>query len=158
MPSRVDYVEGEPAMLAYGAALAGRLAAVRAALPGDPRGARYRESTLVTLEGDLGAGKTTLARGILRGLGFEGSVKSPTYPIVELYEFARSRVYHLDFYRIVDPRELDFIGLDELLHERAIVLVEWPERAQGRLPRADVEIRIRRQDAGRIVECDDRSS
>jgi len=142
MPTRVDYVEGEAAMLAYGAALASRL----------------RAPALVTLEGDLGAGKTTLARGILRGLGFEGSVKSPTYPIVEPYEFRDVRVYHLDFYRIGDARELDFIGLDELLQECAIALVEWPDRAQGRLPRADVEIRIRTQDAGRIVECDERSS
>jgi tRNA threonylcarbamoyladenosine biosynthesis protein TsaE len=141
MPNRVDYVAGEAAMLAYGAALAARL---------DAR-------ALVTLAGELGAGKTTLARGILRGLGFLGSVKSPTYPIVELYEFDGARVYHLDFYRITDARELDFIGLDELLEERAIVLVEWPERAHGRLPQADVEIRIRTQDAGRIVECDDRS-
>ena len=151
MPNRLDYVEGEPAMLAYGAALAERLARAFEQSTNAP------QRSLVTLEGDLGAGKTTLARGILRGLGFEGHVKSPTYPIVELYEFARSRVYHLDFYRIRDARELDFIGLDELLDERAIMLVEWPQRAQGRLPRADVEIRIRRQDAGRIVECDERS-
>ena len=136
-----DYVEGEAAMLAYGAALAHRLA------PG----------SLVTLAGELGAGKTTLARGILRGLGFGGSVKSPTYPIVEPYEFAGVRVYHFDFYRIRDARELDFIGFDELLAERAIALVEWPERAQGRLPRADVELRIRTQDAGRIVEWDEPS-
>ena len=128
-------------MLAYGAALARGLGS----------------HALVTLEGELGAGKTTLARGILRGLGFEGSVKSPTYPIVELYEFASLRVYHFDFYRIGDARELDFIGLDELLQERAIALIEWPERAQGRLPRADVEVRIRRQDAGRIVECQQRT-
>ena len=141
MSSRSDYVEGETAMLAYGAALAARL---------DAR-------SLVTLAGDLGAGKTTLARGVLRGLGFAGSVKSPTYPIVELYEFGGARVYHLDFYRITDARELDFIGLDELFDERAIVLVEWPERAHGRLPRADFEIRIRTQDAGRIVECDEAS-
>ena len=139
--SRVDYVEGEDAMLAYGAALARSLS----------------PPALVTLEGELGAGKTTLARGILRGLGFEGSVKSPTYPIVELYEFASLRVYHFDFYRIGDARELDFIGLDELLQERAIALIEWPGRAQGRLPRADVEVRIRRQDAGRIVECQQRT-
>ena len=140
MRLRTDYVEGEEAMLAYGEALAREL----------PR------TALVFLEGDLGAGKTTLARGILRGLGFDGHVKSPTYTLVEPYGFSDIQVYHFDFYRIKDPRELDFIGLDEFLAEEAIKLIEWPERAAGYLPAADVVIRIRRKDAGRIVERESR--
>jgi tRNA threonylcarbamoyladenosine biosynthesis protein TsaE len=136
MSTRSDYVAGEAAMLAYGEALAGALP-----YPG-----------LVFLEGDLGMGKTTLARGILRGLGFTGRVKSPTYTLIEPYGFSGIQVYHLDFYRIKDPRELEFIGLEELLEERALMLIEWPERAEGRLPAPDVVIRIRRKDAGRIVD------
>jgi tRNA threonylcarbamoyladenosine biosynthesis protein TsaE len=136
MQRRAEFVPSEAAMIAYGETLA-RALPVRA---------------LVTLEGELGAGKTTLVRGILRGLGFTGHVKSPTYTLVEPYDVSGIQVYHLDFYRIEDPRELEFIGLDELLAERAIKLIEWPERAAGRLPEADLVIRIRRQDAGRIVE------
>ena len=118
MRVRTDYVVDEAAMLAYGAALA----------------REFGPEDLVFLVGDLGAGKTTLARGILRGLGFAGHVKSPTYTLVEPYEFGSTRVYHFDFYRIKDREELEYIGLDDLLGERAIKLVEWPERAFGRLP------------------------
>ena len=132
------YIEGEPAMLAFGTALARRLPA----------------NAVVYLEGDLGAGKTTLARGILRGLGFAGSVKSPTYTLVEPYGFSGLQVYHLDFYRIKDPEELEYIGLDDLFGETAIKLIEWPERAEGRLPAADIVIRIRRKDAGRVIEVE----
>ncbi|HTO57725.1 MAG TPA: tRNA (adenosine(37)-N6)-threonylcarbamoyltransferase complex ATPase subunit type 1 TsaE [Pseudomonadales bacterium] len=136
MKARVDHVADEAAMLAYGVALAAELD------PGD----------LVFLIGDLGAGKTTLARGILRGLGFSGHVKSPTYTLVEPYEFGSTRVYHFDFYRIKDREELEYIGLDDLLGERAIKLVEWPERASGRLPTPQCVIRIRADGEGRVVE------
>ena len=107
---------------------------------------------LVFLEGDLGMGKTTLARGILRGLGFTGHVKSPTYTLVEPYEFGSIRVYHFDFYRIRDPEELEYIGLDDLLAERAIKLIEWPERAFDRLPRPSRVVSIRAQGDGRVIE------
>ncbi len=139
MSPRRDYVEGEAAMLQAGMRLASKL----------PR------NGLVFLEGDLGAGKTTLARGILRGLGFEGHVKSPTYTLVEPYGFSGIQVYHFDFYRINDPQELDFIGLDELIAAEALKLIEWPERAGGQLPPPDLVIRIYAQDAGRIVEQSD---
>ena len=138
MQARVDHVADEAAMLAYGAALAAELG------PDD----------LVFLVGDLGAGKTTLARGILRGLGFSGHVKSPTYTLVEPYEFGSTRVYHFDFYRIKDREELEYIGLDDLLGERAIKLVEWPERAAGRLPTSQCVIRIRADGDGRVVEVE----
>ncbi len=98
MTSRIDFVADEAAMLAYGAALAKSLA----------------DDDLVFLEGELGSGKTTLARGILRGLGFTGHVKSPTYTLVEPYEFDSILVYHFDFYRIRDPEELEYIGFDDL--------------------------------------------
>jgi tRNA threonylcarbamoyladenosine biosynthesis protein TsaE len=111
-----------------------------------------RGAELVFLEGELGAGKTTFARGVLRGLGYGGHVKSPTYTLVEPYELPGGWVYHLDLYRIVDPQELDFIGFDELLSERAVKLIEWPERAGARVPRPDAVVRIGTRGTGRVVD------
>jgi tRNA threonylcarbamoyladenosine biosynthesis protein TsaE len=141
MTARSDFVVGEIAMLAYGEALA----------------KDFGPDELVFLEGPLGAGKTTVARGILRGVGFEGHVKSPTYTLVEPYEFAGTRVYHFDFYRIRDPEELEYIGLDDLIGERAIKLIEWPERALGRLPQPTRVVRIRVRADGRAIERIDAS-
>ena len=99
-------------------------------------------SELVCLRGELGAGKTTLVRGFLRAIGHRGAVKSPTYTLLEPYAIGDRRVLHFDFYRIADPRELDYIGIHELLAEPAVKLVEWPERAGDQLPAADMEIRL----------------
>ncbi len=97
--------------------------------------------TLVFLTGELGAGKTTLTRGILRGLGHLGPVKSPTYTLLEPYAAQPLApdmpVYHFDFYRIGDPAELDYIGIDEILDGPGLVLIEWPQRAGDRLPTPD---------------------
>ena len=90
----------------------------------------------VHLRGDLGSGKTTLARGLLRGLGYAGRVKSPTYTLVELYIDSRLNLYHFDFYRFHDPSEWHDAGFREYFNERSICLVEWPEKAAGLLPRA----------------------
>jgi tRNA threonylcarbamoyl adenosine modification protein YjeE len=87
----------------------------------------------VALEGDLGAGKTTLARAILRGLGVSEEVPSPTFTLVQLYETPHLTVRHYDLYRIESPGEIDELGLDDALAEGA-ALIEWPERAEGRLP------------------------
>ena len=97
---------------------------------------------IIHLIGDLGAGKTTLARGILRGLGHVGAVKSPTYTLIEPYEPGGRRVYHLDLYRLGDPEGLEYLGLRDILGEDALILVEWPERAGAALPPADLELRI----------------
>lgn len=95
---------------------------------------------LVYLQGPLGAGKTTLVRGILRSWGYEGLVRSPTYTLVEEYEINGKVVYHLDLYRIADPAELDYIGLDELMREGELRVVEWPERGKARLPPPDITV------------------
>ena len=111
-----------------------------------------RPGALVFLRGELGAGKTTLVRGILRRLGHEGSVKSPTYTLLEPYETGSGDVFHFDIYRISDSSELDFIGIDELIESKAIKFVEWAERVSSRLPEPDLEIRLEVEGAGRTIE------
>ena len=102
---------------------------------------------LVFLNGDLGSGKTTLVRGILRAWGYDGPVKSPTYTLLEPYELADCRVLHFDFYRINDPEELIYIGIDDLLGEDAIKLVEWPSNGSSILPKPDIEIFLEASDS-----------
>jgi tRNA threonylcarbamoyladenosine biosynthesis protein TsaE len=112
------------------AALAARLARV------------LDEGLVFYLHGSLGAGKTSFARALLTALGVGERVKSPTYSLVESY-MARDRpAWHLDLYRIADPGELEWLGLDALAEPTALVLVEWPERGAGALPAADLELRL----------------
>jgi tRNA threonylcarbamoyladenosine biosynthesis protein TsaE len=101
------------------------------------------------LHGDLGSGKTTLARGLLRGLGYQGRVKSPTYALVELYTISRLNLYHFDFYRFRDPKEWRDAGLSEYFNEASVCLVEWPEKAGGLLPGADLDITLEFAGEGR---------
>lgn len=105
----------------------------------------------IWLQGDLGAGKTTLTRGVLRELGFAGRVKSPTYTLVELYELSRFNLYHFDLYRFTDPDEWEDAGFREYFNAAGVCLVEWPDKAGGRLPQPDLRVRFEIPEAGRSV-------
>ncbi len=107
---------------------------------------------LIFLHGGLGAGKTTFARGILRGLGHSGPVKSPTYTLLEPYEINGRPLLHFDFYRLHDSAELDFIGIDELLESPGLKLIEWPQNGADRIPQPDWQIALTLEGTGRRVE------
>lgn len=108
---------------------------------------------VIYLIGELGAGKTTLARGLLRGLGYTGKVKSPTFTLVEVYEVSRLYLYHFDFYRFSDPRELGEAGFREYFNPQSVCLVEWPEKSNkaAGLPAADLSIVLEVAGSGRNV-------
>jgi tRNA threonylcarbamoyladenosine biosynthesis protein TsaE len=108
---------------------------------------------VVYLSGDLGAGKTTLVRGFLRAKGFTGSVKSPTYTLVESYNLTDSTVVHLDLYRLREPSELDALGLRDMDRPGHIWLIEWPERGEGRLPPADLSITLEVEPGAHVLNA-----
>lgn len=104
----------------------------------------------LALEGDLGAGKSTLARALLRALGVSGSIRSPTYSLIERYPLADGgEAAHLDLYRLADAGELDVLGLDELEASASLWLVEWPERGGRQLPPADLAVALQVEGEGR---------
>jgi len=106
---------------------------------------------LILLNGDLGAGKTTLSRGILNGLGHRGSVKSPTYTLVEPYDLEIGKVFHFDLYRLIDPEELYDIGFNDYLTEAQLCMIEWPDKGGSLLPKADISLQINSNGTGRQV-------
>lgn len=109
---------------------------------GERLGRVARPPLVITLAGDLGAGKTTLVRAICTGYGVTEDVTSPTFALIHEYRGGRSRVFHLDLYRLRDPSELVQLGWDELLAEPALILIEWPERAGGFVPAGHVPITL----------------
>ena len=126
----------ESAMVACGAALAAVLE------PG----------MVVYLNGELGMGKTTFSRGFIQSLGHSGAVKSPTYTLVEPYEFSGLTIYHFDLYRLGDPEELEFMGIRDYFDAASVCLVEWSERGAGILPPADLVINIEPEGSGRRLQ------
>ncbi len=109
---------------------------------GDTLARQLASGGVVYLQGPLGAGKTTLVRGILRALGHVGRVKSPTYSLLESYALPGLDVHHLDLYRLGQAEELAFLGLEDLLTPASLILIEWPDRGQPGLPRPTLTIRI----------------
>ncbi len=112
------------------------------------------DTAIIFLYGQLGAGKTTLSRGFLRGLGYTGKVKSPTYMLVESYEIQEQKLFHFDFYRVHDARELEFMGIQDYLIPHAICLIEWPENGINLLPEPDLSCYIELHKAGRAIKIE----
>jgi len=106
---------------------------------------------VVTLQGELGTGKTTLVRGLLRARGISGAVKSPTYTLVEHYSTSSLYFYHFDFYRFTNPNEWDSAGMSDYFRDDAVCIIEWPERVGDRLPKPDLALSLAyaREDEGR---------
>jgi tRNA threonylcarbamoyladenosine biosynthesis protein TsaE len=110
------------------------------------------EKCLLFLSGDLGVGKTTLIRGLLRAAGYSGAVRSPTYSLVEEYQLGEQYVFHFDLYRLKDPEELEWMGMDGYLSQPALCCIEWPQMGDGFLPKADVTIDMVVQADARVIE------
>jgi tRNA threonylcarbamoyladenosine biosynthesis protein TsaE len=129
-------LDDEAATLAFG----GRFAAIMGA------------GLVIYLHGDLGAGKTTFARGVLHGLGHVGKVKSPTYTLVEPYSISNYNVYHFDLYRFIDVEEWDAAGFRDYFNPHSICMIEWPEKAAHVLPQSDIHVHLSLQNAGRKIQ------
>jgi tRNA threonylcarbamoyladenosine biosynthesis protein TsaE len=136
----IKFIPDEAAMLKLGSQLA-------QACP-----SQSKDPLIIFLQGQLGAGKTTLTRGFLQGLGYKGKVKSPTYTLVEAYEVESRPVFHFDLYRLQEAAELDFIGMQDYLLPQAICLMEWPENAKDRLPSPDLSCSIHLHGSGREIK------
>lgn len=121
---------------------------------GSTLAATMPDSAVVFLRGDLGAGKTSLARALLRGLGVSGPVKSPTYTLIERYPLVRGDAVHLDLYRIAAESELEFLGLSDLIPDVRLWLVEWPDHGLRALPKPDLEVALSVMGGGREVRID----
>ena len=124
----------EAATIEFGSALASAFIELRAKQP--------KTSICLHLRGDLGAGKSTLARALLRALGITGKIKSPTYALVEPYDSAHGLLLHLDLYRLTEVGELEYLGVDSLFAEAALMLIEWPEKAGAMLPAPDIDLSL----------------
>lgn len=135
MTTRHLHIESDEAMQALGARL----------------GAACQSHGVIYLQGELGTGKTTLVRGLLRALGHEGAVKSPTFSLVEPYTVHGSPVYHFDLYRLSDPEELEFMGLRDYFSADSLCLIEWPQQGGDRVPPADLLIELEHAGAARDI-------
>jgi tRNA threonylcarbamoyladenosine biosynthesis protein TsaE len=123
-------------------------AALMAALP---------KSCVIFLQGQLGAGKTTLVRSMLRAAGYQGAVKSPTYTLVEEYNIKGQKIFHFDLYRIADPEELEFMGIRDYMTEEALCFIEWAELGADFLPQPDLILNLSVQSELRILKMSKKS-
>lgn len=113
---------------------------------------------LIFLEGNLGAGKTTFVRGLLRAAGITGAIKSPTYSLVEEYEANQRKIFHFDLYRLAEPDELEWIGIDDYLNQNALCFIEWAQKGEGILPPPDLIIALTAQQNGRLLRINDKNN
>ncbi len=149
------FLADEAATLAFGANLARATFADLAANP-DPEQPSLGMKTLggvIHMHGDLGAGKTTMARGFMRGYGVEGAIKSPTYTLVEPYELTLCQLYHFDLYRLGSVDEVEYLGIQDYFHDNSVCLIEWPDKGGDRLPPADLSLYLGSSGTGRAVHC-----
>ena len=109
---------------------------------------------LIFLQGDLGAGKTTMVRGFLRAAGYNGTVKSPTYTLVEEYIVDGRKIFHFDLYRVVDPEELEWIGIRDYFDQDSICFIEWPDKGKGFLPQPDIIITLKPEGLARSINLE----
>ncbi|QIM62607.1 tRNA (N6-adenosine(37)-N6)-threonylcarbamoyltransferase complex ATPase TsaE [Pasteurellaceae bacterium Orientalotternb1] len=137
------YAADENALLAFGNQLAAQL---KHYLASDPN-----HALTIYLNGELGAGKTTLTRSIVRAFGHQGNVKSPTYTLVEEYSLPPYAIYHFDLYRLADPEELEFMGIRDYFRPQTLCLLEWASRGNGMIPSADLVIQLDYAELGRHI-------
>ncbi len=112
---------------------------------------------IIHLHGDLGAGKTTLTRGIMRGFGYEGAVKSPTYTLVEPYDFDQCSIYHFDLYRLAGAEEMDFLGTEDYFQDTNLCIIEWAEKGGEHVPAPDLSIHLSGTGTQREIVCQTQS-
>ncbi len=138
------YFQNEEAMLQFGQNLAQAMQNILNKSP--------KQGIVIYLNGDLGAGKTTLTRSIIRSFGYQGNVKSPTYTLVEEYALSSIDIYHFDLYRLADPEELEFMGIKDYFRAGTLCLLEWAEKGTGMIPNADLIIQIEYAEEGRNIQ------